>query len=111
MMFVIQNVKRGSGVAGEEAKVGLRSTSRGTATMGHSKESKRETHEKVIRAAAKRFREAGIEGIGIADLMKEVGLTVGGFYKHFESRDDLVAEALEVTPTLWDPILAKAKVK
>ena len=38
-------------------------------------------------------REKGLTGIGIAELMKEAGLTLGGFYKHFASRDDLVAEA------------------
>jgi len=44
--------------------------------------------------AAKRFRERGLEGIGVADVMKEAGVTVGGFYKHFDSRDELVVEAL-----------------
>ncbi len=44
--------------------------------------------------AAKRFRERGLSGIGIAEIMKEAGSTVGGFYKHFDSRDDLVIEAL-----------------
>ena len=43
---------------------------------------------------SKRFREEGLAGVGIADLMKAAGLTVGGFYKHFDSRDDLVAEAV-----------------
>ena len=41
-----------------------------------------------------RFRELGLEGIGVADVMKEAGATVGGFYKHFDSRDELVVEAL-----------------
>ena len=36
----------------------------------------------------------GLEGIGVADVMKEAGVTVGGFYKHFDSRDELVVEAL-----------------
>jgi len=44
--------------------------------------------------AAKRFRERGLGGIGVADVMKEAGVTVGGFYKHFGSRDELVVEAL-----------------
>ena len=44
--------------------------------------------------AAKRFRERGLEGIGVADVMKEAGVTVGGFCKHFGSRDELVVEAL-----------------
>jgi TetR/AcrR family transcriptional regulator, transcriptional repressor for nem operon len=62
--------------------------------MGHSKENKRATHARILRVAAKRFRERGIEGIGVADVMKEAGVTVGGFYRHFESRDELVVEAL-----------------
>jgi TetR/AcrR family transcriptional repressor of nem operon len=66
----------------------------GTFDMGRSKEDKRATHARIVRVAARRFRERGLEGIGVADVMKEAGVTVGGFYKHFESRDELVVEAL-----------------
>lgn len=69
--------------------------------MGHSQTEKRKNHERIVRTAAKRFREKGLEGVGIADLMKEVGLTVGGFYKHFDSRDDLVVEALRSAFGTW----------
>jgi TetR/AcrR family transcriptional repressor of nem operon len=62
--------------------------------MGYSRRDKRATHERIVRVAAKRFRERGLEGIGVADVMKEAGVTVGGFYKHFDSRDELVVEAL-----------------
>src|SRR6204780_5847224 len=62
--------------------------------MGHSKRDKQTTHERIVKVAAKRFRERGLEGIGVADVMKEAGVTVGGFYKHFGSRDELVVEAL-----------------
>ncbi|TDY22070.1 TetR family transcriptional regulator [Paraburkholderia sp. BL6665CI2N2] len=62
--------------------------------MGHSQAEKAETHQRIVDVAARRFRELGIEGISVADIMKEAGLTVGGFYKHFTSRDDLVVEAL-----------------
>src|SRR5258707_7472979 len=62
--------------------------------MGHSKRDKAETHTRIVSVAAKRFRDLGLEGIGVADVMKEAGLTVGGFYKHFGSRDELVVEAL-----------------
>jgi len=62
--------------------------------MGHSQTDKAETHKRIVKIAAKRLRENGLAGVGIADLMKEAGLTVGGFYKHFDSRDDLVAEAV-----------------
>src|SRR2546422_1367497 len=62
--------------------------------MGHSKAQKTRTHKRIVSIASKRFREKGLTGAGIAELMKEAGLTVGGFYKHFDSRDALVAEAL-----------------
>jgi TetR/AcrR family transcriptional regulator, transcriptional repressor for nem operon len=62
--------------------------------MGYSKSDKAETHTRILKVAAKRFRERGLEGIGVADVMKEAGVTVGGFYKHFGSRDELVVEAL-----------------
>jgi TetR/AcrR family transcriptional regulator, transcriptional repressor for nem operon len=62
--------------------------------MGYSKRDKAATHERVVGVAAKRFRELGLDGIGVADVMQEAGVTVGGFYKHFHSRDELVVEAL-----------------
>src|ERR1700720_994767 len=62
--------------------------------MRHSKAEKAKTHERIVKIASRRFREKGLAGVGIADLMKEAGLTVGGFYKHFDSRDALVAEAV-----------------
>jgi TetR/AcrR family transcriptional repressor of nem operon len=69
--------------------------------MRNSKVEKAKTHKRIVAIAAKRFREEGIAGIGIADLMKEAGLTVGGFYKHFKSRDDLVAEAIGSALEVW----------
>ena len=62
--------------------------------MGHSRAEKVKTHKRMVSIASKKFREKGLAGVGIAELMKEAGLTVGGFYKHFDSRDDLVAEAV-----------------
>jgi TetR/AcrR family transcriptional regulator, transcriptional repressor for nem operon len=69
--------------------------------MGHSKAEKTKTHKRIVQIASKRFREEGLAGIGIADLMKEAGLTVGGFYKHFDSRDELVAEAVSSAFGTW----------
>ena len=63
--------------------------------MGHSQADKAKTHDRVVRMAAARFREVGVDGIGVAELMKEAGLTHGGFYRHFASREELVAEAVE----------------
>jgi TetR/AcrR family transcriptional repressor of nem operon len=69
--------------------------------MRHSKAEKAKTHKRIVAIASKRFREEGLAGIGIAELMREAGLTVGGFYKHFKSRDDLVAEAVGSALELW----------
>src|SRR3982074_3837439 len=69
--------------------------------MRHSKAEKAKTHKRIVAIAAKRFREEGLAGVGIADLMKEAGLTVGGFYKHFDSRDELVAEAVNFAFGNW----------
>lgn len=51
------------------------------------------TRERIVATAARLFREKGIDGVGIAELMQQAGLTHGGFYKHFASKDALVAEA------------------
>ena len=63
--------------------------------MPWSKEHKRETRDRIVQAAADAFRERGIEGVGVADIMKRAGLTHGGFYAHFKSKDDLVKAAFE----------------
>jgi len=70
-------------------------------SMGHSKAKKAKTHKRIVAIASKVFREDGLAGVGIADLMKKAGLTVGGFYKHFDSRDDLVAEAVGSALGAW----------
>jgi len=61
--------------------------------MRYSAEHKEETHERIVRAASRRFRRSGAS-VGIADLMKALKLTHGGFYRHFRSKDQLMAEAL-----------------
>jgi AcrR family transcriptional regulator len=58
--------------------------------------SRKETsHERIVAAAARAIRRGGFQGVGVADIMKEAGLTHGGFYAHFSSRNALLAEALE----------------
>ena len=54
---------------------------------------KEATHERILEVAARVIRRSGYDGTGVADIMKEAGLTHGGFYAHFESRDALLAEA------------------
>lgn len=53
------------------------------------------THERILETAAREIRRVGYGGIGVADLMKQAGLTHGGFYAHFSSRDAMLAEAME----------------
>ena len=55
---------------------------------------KEQTRERILRAAARAIRKHGYEGVGVADVMKEAGLTHGGFYAHFDSRDALLAAAV-----------------
>jgi TetR/AcrR family transcriptional repressor of nem operon len=62
--------------------------------MRYPAEQKAETHEKILAAAARSFREHGAEMNGIGQVMKELGLTKGGFYRHFESKGDLYAAAV-----------------
>jgi len=52
------------------------------------------THDRIVEVAARTLRRDGYAGIGVADVMKQAGLTHGGFYAHFESRDALIAEAI-----------------
>ena len=61
--------------------------------MRYSREHKLETHARIVKRASVRLREKGAHGVGVADLMKDAGLTHGGFYAHFDSRDQLVIEA------------------
>jgi len=62
--------------------------------MRYSPEHKAENHEKILSVAARSFREHGGDISGIGTVMKKVGLTKGGFYRHFESKDDLFVEAV-----------------
>src|SRR3954453_13212568 len=61
--------------------------------MRYSREHKLETHARIVKRASVRLREKGAHGIGVADLMKDAGLTHGGFYAYFDSREALVIEA------------------
>ncbi|MBR7825115.1 TetR/AcrR family transcriptional regulator [Actinospica sp. MGRD01-02] len=62
--------------------------------MRRSKEHKDETRRKILDSAGRLFKADGIDGTGIAGLMADAGLTNGAFYKHFASKDDLVANAV-----------------
>ena len=56
---------------------------------------KEATHERIVEVASRVIRRSGYDGTGVADIMKEAGLTHGGFYAHFASRDALLAEAAD----------------
>jgi len=62
--------------------------------MRYSAEHKQETRERIVRTASRHFRGRGGEGVAIADLMRKLNLTHGGFYRHFESKEQLFAEAV-----------------
>lgn len=75
--------------------------------MRYDSEHKLNTHRKIVKGASRQLRKKGLNGPTVAALMKASGLTHGGFYKHFSSRDDLVVEAIEeslreLTQTLID---------
>ena len=60
----------------------------------YGKDHKRLARERIIEAAGRRFKSDGIDGSGVATLMKDAGLTNGAFYGHFDSKEDLVSTAL-----------------
>ncbi len=66
-----------------------------TGTMRYPASQTAEKHERILREAARLFRERGFDGAGVADIMKAAGLTHGAFYAHFPSKDALQAEAVE----------------
>src|SRR3984893_2659781 len=80
--------------------------------MKVSKQKMAEHREQIIEAAAKRFREKGFDGISVAELMKEVGLTHGGFYGHFTSKEELVSlasqRAMRSTSAKWARVIGEA---
>ena len=61
--------------------------------MPYTKAHKARTRARIVESASRSFRERGVEGVAIADLMRDVGLTHGGFYAHFANKEALIAEA------------------
>ena len=62
--------------------------------MRYESEHAAETRQRIIRVASRLFRERGVHGASVASIMEAAGLTVGGFYRHFESKEALLQEAL-----------------
>ncbi|KAF7598874.1 MAG: TetR family transcriptional regulator [Candidatus Dactylopiibacterium carminicum] len=79
--------------------------------MRVSKEQAAENRERILGCAAQLFRERGFDGIGVADLMKAAGFTHGGFYGHFSSKEDLMAQAVararDESATDWNRLEAE----
>lgn len=79
--------------------------------MRVSREQFLENRERILEAASRLFRERGFDEVGVADVMKEAGLTHGGFYGHFKSKDDLIVQATcgcaEGFVELWEKIVAE----
>ncbi|BCG03208.1 TetR family transcriptional regulator (plasmid) [Paraburkholderia sp. PGU19] len=63
--------------------------------MRKSREETADTRRRIVEVASREFRTNGIQATGLADLMSEAGLSHGGFYRHFDSKDQLVAQACE----------------
>jgi TetR/AcrR family transcriptional regulator, transcriptional repressor for nem operon len=65
------------------------------ATSSRKATRKEATHDRIVETAARAIRRSGYDGKGVAEIMKEAGLTHGGFYAHFESREAMLAEAAD----------------
>jgi len=63
--------------------------------MRYAAEHKQQTRERVLKEAARAIREEGVQKVGVAAVMSKVGLTHGGFYAHFPSRDDFIAAGID----------------
>ena len=63
--------------------------------MRYSSSHKANTRRRIVDGASAALRARGVAGVGVADLMRQAGLTHGGFYSHFSSKDDLIAEAID----------------
>src|SRR5215469_8054469 len=76
--------------------------------MSWPKEHKQATRQRIVEAAAAAFRERGVADVGVAEIMRRSGLTHGGFYAHFDSKDDLIAAALDHAATQVTSMLETA---
>jgi len=78
--------------------------------MRYDSEHKARTHARIVKSASRQLKKKGLNGPAVTSLMKASGLTHGGFYKHFPSRDDLVVEAVEQSlQELTDTLIDAAK--
>src|SRR5438874_10818212 len=82
--------------------------------MRYEPEHKGRTRERIVRTAARKLRGEGLSGPGVAGVMKASGLTVGGFYKHFRNKDELlvdaIAQAVSDSETLYSSLQSGPRV-
>src|SRR5215471_21730463 len=77
--------------------------------MRYRPEHKIETHRKIVKDASRRVRAEGLNGAAVAAVMRDTGMTHGGFYKHFENKDDLLLQSLsEAFREILDRLLRAA---
>jgi TetR/AcrR family transcriptional repressor of nem operon len=76
--------------------------------MGISKGQTARNKQAIVTAAARLFRERGVDGVGLNELMHEAGFTQGGFYNHFDSKDSLIAEVVATAVTSANARLCEA---
>lgn len=83
--------------------------------MRRSREEAARTRQEIVKAASTLLRERGLHGISVAELMSEIGLTHGGFYTHFDSKEALTSEAMEAafgeSVHGWHKVLESARTK
>ena len=83
--------------------------------MRRSREEAAKTRQEIIKAASTLLRERGLHGTSVAELMSEIGLTHGGFYTHFDSKEALASEAIEAafgeSVRGWHEVLESARTK
>lgn len=79
--------------------------------MRYSPGHKAEIHQKIVNDASRRVRKEGLAGAGVSAVMRDNGLTHGGFYKHFESKDELLIESLRIAFAEIGDRLAQAAEK
>lgn len=82
--------------------------------MRLTKEQAEQNRHLIVETASRMFRLHGVENVAVADIMKEAGFTHGGFYNHFESKDELAAEAIAsafdvVVNDLWEKLAARRR--
>jgi len=92
----------------QEAEIAPLDDSRHPINVRYPPGHKLETHQKIVKDASRRVRAHGLSGAAVAAVMKDAGLTHGGFYKHFASKDDLLLESLREGFREIEAVLAEA---